>query len=67
MDHGDAHPTLACSSAHVGRWQQVGRRSEESDVGLGRLLRVSRQSVLRGGTLGKQLIIRNGREAKSFW
>ena len=44
-----------------------GRRSEESVVGLGRLLRVSRQCVLRGVTLGKQVIIRNGWEAKSFW
>jgi hypothetical protein len=34
---------------------------------LGRLLRVSRQSVLRGVTGGKQVIIRNGWEAKSFW
>jgi hypothetical protein len=46
---------------------EVGRRSEESVVGLGRLLRVSRQSVLRGLMLGKQVIIRNGWEAKSFW
>jgi len=28
---------------------------------------VSRQSVLRGVTVGKQVIIRNGWEAKSFW
>jgi len=34
---------------------------------LGRLLRVSRQSVLRGVTVGKQVIIRNGWEPKSFW
>jgi hypothetical protein len=34
---------------------------------LGRLLRVSRQSVLRGVTVGKQVMIRNGWEAKSFW
>jgi len=47
--------------------REVGRRSEESVVGLGRLLRVSRQSVLRGLMLGKQVIIRNGWEAKSFW
>ena len=45
----------------------MGRRSEESVVGLGRLLRVPRQSVLRGVTVGKQVIIRNEWEAKSFW
>ena len=45
----------------------MGRRSEEFVVGIGRLLRVSRQSVLRGVTLGKQVIIRDGWEAKSFW
>jgi hypothetical protein len=50
-----------------GDFTQVGHSSEESVVGLGRLLRVSRQSVLRGVTLGKQVIIRNGWEAKSFW
>ncbi len=51
-----------------GKWDgQVGRRSEESVVGLGRLRRVSRQSVLRGVMLGEQVRIRNGWEAKSFW
>ena len=45
----------------------MGRRSEESVVGIGRLMRVSMQGVLRGVSLGKPVIIRNGWEAKSFW
>jgi hypothetical protein len=51
----------------VRRFKQVGRRSEESLVGLARLLRASRRSVLRGVTVNKQVIIRNGWEAKFFW
>src|SRR3972149_6828848 len=46
--------------------RQVGRRSEESVVGLGRLLRGSRQSILRRGPLGKQVKIRNGRRRNPF-
>jgi len=34
---------------------------------LGRLLRVSRQSILRGVEIGEQVMIRNGRELKPFW
>ena len=34
---------------------------------LGRLLRVSRQSVLRGVEIGEQVMIKNGWELKSFW
>ena len=49
-----------------GKWR-VGRRSKESVVGRGRLLRVGRQSVLIRVTFGKQVIVRNGWEARSFW
>jgi hypothetical protein len=34
---------------------------------LGRLLEVSRQSILRGVEIGEQVMIRNGWELKSFW
>jgi hypothetical protein len=34
---------------------------------LGRLLRVSRQGVLRGVEVDEQVMIRNGWELKSFW
>ncbi len=34
---------------------------------LGRLLRVSRQSVLRGVDIGEQAMVKNGWELKSFW
>jgi hypothetical protein len=34
---------------------------------LGRLRRVSRQSVLRGVEVGEQVMIRNGWKLKSFW
>ena len=34
---------------------------------LGRLLRVSRQSVLRGVDMGEQLMIKNNCEMNSFW
>jgi hypothetical protein len=34
---------------------------------LGKLLRVSRQSVLRGVKLGEQVMIKKGWELKSFW
>ena len=34
---------------------------------LGSLLRVSRQSILRGLKIGERLMINNKRELKSFW
>ena len=67
MDGFPAVKTLHSSSGPRGVVSYVAIDVEGlGSTRVGRLLRVSRQSVLRGVEIGKQMMIKNGWELKSF-